>query len=364
MSNTILFCAAAGFEAARQLNGPGEGLQGARLHGHSFRAEVRAALSAGWGGFVGGEAEALQQRLQEVVAPLDYAHLNNVIANPTDGALAQWIEGALSMRELQRVHLWSGPAAGATWTVGQSMQAWRRYRFESAHRLPHVSAGHQCGRMHGHGFEVMFSVDAGAGDALHRAWSPVHHQLHLACLNDIKGLENPTSEMLCQWIWQRLISDVPSLTAVTVFETASCGSVFDGQRYRIWKDLSFDSATRLQQAPDAARRGVHGHTYTLRVGLSAPLHAVMGWTVDYGDVKTLFSPVFTQLDHHPLHEGASAGDMVSLLHWIHAQVATRLPALDSLELFDTPGTGALISGLILGSDPEKPKSGSDPKTRK
>ncbi|WP_242445782.1 6-pyruvoyl trahydropterin synthase family protein [Chromatium okenii] len=130
-------------------------------------------------------------------------------------------------------------------------------------------------------------------------WQPLHAELHHACLNDISGLENPTSELLAQWLWQRFAPQLPTLRRVTVCETATAGCHYDGQQFRIWKEQRFESAVQFPDAPAGdGRRRLHGHSYLLRLLLSAPLDAVLGWTVDYGDVKTLFTPVYRQLDHH------------------------------------------------------------------
>ncbi len=352
MTPQLSHWAAASFEAARRLSGPEVDARSRRPHGHSFRVELRAPLESGWGGIAGAESHALQQRLQAVVADLDYQDLNTLMQDPADHQLLRWIARRLALPTVQHLHLWAGPARGATLDAGGQLHCWQRDRFESAHRLPHVPAGHQCGRMHGHGFEVVLCAGAGQALALEAAWGPLRSRLHLACLNDMAGLENPTSEMLSSWIWQQLITAVPTLRAVTVFETASCGAVFDGRHYHIWKDRSFDSATRLHAAPAADPRArLHGHTYVLRLGLSGALDAVMGWTVDFGDVTSRFSPVFQQLDHYPLHETLPAGDNAAIAQWIHGQAAARLPALDRIALFDTPATGGVLAwGAAARSD--------------
>ncbi len=355
MTQRLSYWAGAGFEAARRLSGPGADLRHRRQHGHSFRVELRAPLAPGWGGFAGAEAHALQQRLQETVAALDYQDLNALMADPADGQILHWIARRLALPTVLRLHLWAGPARGATLDGQGQLHFLQRDRFESAHRLPNVPAGHKCGRMHGHGFEVMLWAGDGNSEfwgqspkltvptVLERSWATLRQRLHLACLNDMEGLENPTSEMLSSWIWGHMIHAVPTLSAVTVFETASCGATFDGRDYHIWKDCSFDSATLISATPaDDPRSQLHGHTYVLRLGLSGPLDAVMGWTVDFGDVKALFEPVSKQLDHYPLHEILPAGDNAAIVRWIHDQAAPLMPALDRLSLFDTPATGTLL----------------------
>lgn len=106
---------------------------------------------------------------------------------------------------------------------------WRQFRFEAAHRLPLVPDGHKCARLHGHSYSVEVHVEGLIGDdgmvmdfaAIKAAWRPLHDQLDHYYLNDIEGLENPTSEILARWIWHRL--DLPGLVRVVVCETCTSG---------------------------------------------------------------------------------------------------------------------------------------------
>ena len=208
--------------------------------------------------------------------------------------------------------------------------------------------------MHGHGFEVILHANVDLGkrdigvdyDRLDESWAPIHAEFHEACLNDIPGLENPTSELIGSWIWNRLKPTLPELSWVTVYETATCGAHFDGRRYRIWKELSLDSSLRLKRAPDEdPRRRIHGHTYSLRLHLNAPIDQIMGWTIDFGDVKELFGPTFLELDHRPLHElaGLEDNDPASLARWIKNKVGPVLPQLDRIDLYETRGCGAILA---------------------
>jgi 6-pyruvoyltetrahydropterin/6-carboxytetrahydropterin synthase len=232
----------------------------------------------------------------------------------------------------------------------RGVHVWRRYQFESAHRLPRVPPGHKCGRMHGHGFAVLLhaqSTDASLdAQALDLAWAPLQQQLQHACLNDIAGLENPTSELIAGWIWARLQPRLSGLCWVTVYETATCGAHFDGSQYRIWKDLGLDSAVRLHHAPAGDRRGrTHGHSYRLRLHLAAPLDTLLGWTIDFGDVKEIFNPVYAQLDHHPLHElpGVAEAGAVGIARWAREQAAAALPQIERIDLYESPGCGVIYS---------------------
>ena len=114
----------------------------------------------------------------------------------------------------------------------------RSYRFEAAHRLPMVPPDHKCARMHGHSFEIEVTV---AGEIEPRmGWlvdyaeitkvvEPLlKNELDHRSLNDVPGLENPTSEVLCGWLWQRLRSQLPLLAAITVAETCTARCTYRG----------------------------------------------------------------------------------------------------------------------------------------
>ena len=84
--------------------------------------------------------------------------------------------------------------------------------------------------------------------------------------------------------------------------------------------------------------------------MSAPLDNVLGWTVDYGDVKELFTPTYEKLDHHDLNSIAGIGDptLKNILYWMRAQTEPLLPQLNRIDLYQTPGCGAMLSWGELG----------------
>ena len=114
----------------------------------------------------------------------------------------------------------------------------RDYAFEAAHRLPKVAPGHPCARMHGHSFrfEVVVSgeIDPDKGwlldfDQISSVVEPlVRGELDHRSLNDVPGLENPTSEMLCAWLWTRLSPLLPGFSAITVHETCTARCTYRG----------------------------------------------------------------------------------------------------------------------------------------
>jgi 6-pyruvoyltetrahydropterin/6-carboxytetrahydropterin synthase len=117
------------------------------------------------------------------------------------------------------------------------MEIFKVFQVEAAHFLPNVPPDHKCRRMHGHSFRIEIHVagpvDADAGWVmdfadLKRAFQPIHDQLDHHCLNDIEGLDNPTSENLARWIWDRLKTDLPGLSRIVIQETCTSGCVFRG----------------------------------------------------------------------------------------------------------------------------------------
>ena len=353
---TVLHSAGAGFEAACHIPALPAGHRSRRLHGHSYFARVRGALPPGWAPFPGAEVSALRERLEAAVAPLDHSLLNDHLPNPTDENLARWLQrGLAEVPGLGQVSVYSTPHTGVDLMPDGQAHVWRRYRFQSSHWLPHVPLGHQCGRLHGHGFEVIVHANQTLGaaddlavdyDHLDALWAPLHFELNYRCLNELPGLDNPTSERIAAWLWARLKPVLPSLSWITVFETGSSGANFNGHTHRIWKEFSLDSAVQLRQAPAGHPLGqVHGHTFTLRLHLQAPLDERLGWAVDYGDVKALFQPVFKRLDHHPLHQDPALTDTDCATLAAHALDAARavLPACDRVDLFETRGSGAIAT---------------------
>jgi 6-pyruvoyltetrahydropterin/6-carboxytetrahydropterin synthase len=353
MTERLFHLAAAPFEAARRVSILPEGHRSRRLHGHSFLARVRAELSAGWAPFPGGETGALTEALRRCVAVLDYGDLNEHLPVPTDENLARWVRMRLQVPDIESVGIQSTRDQGADLDGSEHAHLWRRFRFEAAHRLPKVPADHKCGRMHGHGFEVILHADQDLGsedmgidfDHLGEVWAPLRGVLHYACLNDLPGLDNPTSEVLSAWLWERLKPELPALSWISVYETATAGCHYDGRYYRIWKEQRFDSALRLERAPAGfPGRRLHGHSYLLRLHLTAPLDQVMGWVLDYGDVKERFRPVYERLDHRLLDDlpRLRDADAASLVLWLREELAARIPHLDRIDLQETPGCGATL----------------------
>ena len=117
------------------------------------------------------------------------------------------------------------------------MQIFRAFTIEAAHRLPNVPAGHKCARMHGHSFRIELHVagpvDPHAGWVMdfadvRAAFQPVFDRVDHQLLNEVPGLENPTSENLARWLWRETKPRLPLLAKVVVHETCTSGCVYEG----------------------------------------------------------------------------------------------------------------------------------------
>jgi len=117
------------------------------------------------------------------------------------------------------------------------MEIFKKFTFEAAHRLPGVPAGHKCARLHGHSFRIELHltgpVDEQTGwvmdfGDIKSAFQPLYEQLDHHYLNEIDGLENPTSEVLAKWIWDGVKPRLPMLSEVVVRETCTSGCVYRG----------------------------------------------------------------------------------------------------------------------------------------
>ena len=105
-----------------------------------------------------------------------------------------------------------------------------RFGFDAAHYFGHFPAGHPNHGVHGHSFQVEITVrgepDARTGfvvdfGELEQACAEVRRALDHRVLNDLEGLEKPSLESLCAWIWRRLTPRFASLARVTVRRDSS-----------------------------------------------------------------------------------------------------------------------------------------------
>ena len=118
------------------------------------------------------------------------------------------------------------------------MDIFKEFTIEAAHRLPYVPPGHKCGRLHGHSFRIEIHVcgpvDPDMGwvidfAEIKAAFKPVEEAIDHRFLNEVPGLENPTSENLARWIWEQTVPALPMLSKVVVRETCTTGCTYEGR---------------------------------------------------------------------------------------------------------------------------------------
>ncbi|HKE94813.1 MAG TPA: 6-carboxytetrahydropterin synthase QueD [Povalibacter sp.] len=119
------------------------------------------------------------------------------------------------------------------------MEIFRAFTIEAAHRLPNVPAGHKCSRLHGHSFRIELHLEGGVDPQtgwvmdfadVRAAFQPIYDRLDHHYLNEIPGLENPTSENLARWIWNETKPVLSQLSKVVLHETCTSGCVYEGEK--------------------------------------------------------------------------------------------------------------------------------------
>lgn len=120
----------------------------------------------------------------------------------------------------------------------EMMEIFKTFTIDAAHWLPNVPAGHKCGRLHGHSFRIEIHVSGPVDPRmgwvmdfadLKKAFKPLEEQLDHHCLNEVAGLENPTSENIARWLWTRLRPALPGLSKIAVQETRTSGCIYAGE---------------------------------------------------------------------------------------------------------------------------------------
>jgi 6-pyruvoyltetrahydropterin/6-carboxytetrahydropterin synthase len=119
--------------------------------------------------------------------------------------------------------------------MSERFQIYQEFSFRATHSLPHVSTEHQCARAYGHAFKVKIVLEGALGAEsgwvldfaeIEQTWMGLFEQLNAHHLNDVPGLENPTSEMIAQWIGRQMLLMIPTVRSVEVKETDSVGAIW------------------------------------------------------------------------------------------------------------------------------------------
>jgi len=137
----------------------------------------------------------------------------------------------------------------------------KRFSFDAAHQLPGLVPGHRCGRIHGHTFHLEVRCEGPihprtgmvvAYEDIKAAVLPVLADLDHHLLNELPGLEIPTTENLAAYLWRRLLPALPLLSELLLQETATAGILYRGpevQAYRGSRRRRAESANTRQPKP-------------------------------------------------------------------------------------------------------------------
>jgi len=206
------------------------------LHGHSFEVEIEVAgpcdETLGW---LVDYAE-ISERFMPLYDELDHTTLNDV-AGMTDvslGGIQRWIRERLApelpmLREVRvgiRGEQMFAPKLLHN-TMAEDLPERIRFGFEAAHALRKLPPAHKCYTMHGHSFIV--EVGAERAEPLIPSLVDVYERLDHQCLNDIDGLENPTSEMIARWIYNEMNTGPSPIETVSVAETCTARCIYRGR---------------------------------------------------------------------------------------------------------------------------------------
>jgi 6-pyruvoyltetrahydropterin/6-carboxytetrahydropterin synthase len=113
----------------------------------------------------------------------------------------------------------------------------QHFQIESARFLPNLPKSHPCSNVHGHSFKIILTLKGPVDEKLgwlmdyheiNQVMQPILKELDHKVLNEVAGLENPTSENLSKWIYDKVILKISILTEVNISETPTTECVYRG----------------------------------------------------------------------------------------------------------------------------------------
>ncbi len=104
--------------------------------------------------------------------------------------------------------------------------------------MPGYDRKSKYGKFHGHSYEVTININGNLDkkkqwvmnfDELDNFVQPLIEILDHNILNEIEGLENPTSENIARWFWNKLIKDIKFLESIEINRPRIGGCIYSGK---------------------------------------------------------------------------------------------------------------------------------------
>lgn len=112
------------------------------------------------------------------------------------------------------------------------MEVSRIFNFSASHFLTNYHG--KCENLHGHNYKLIVSIEGKVqDDGMVMDFAEIKKSVNEKALNDLDHshlneiLENPSSENLAIYIWDKLKKDLP-LKKITIYETENCFCEYKG----------------------------------------------------------------------------------------------------------------------------------------
>ncbi len=276
------------------------------------------------------DRQGLAEDISALIGSQSQAKMDFLSALKKQGALQNLLGFELGSREESRL----------IWSLDGGFSRRIDFILELAHFLPHVAKDHKCHRLHGHSYQIGLQMkDQNNSDQLLKlARREISDDLDRRLLNEIKGLENPTAEILAAFLFKRLKPDLAGLETVYVHETQDSACSFSGgSTWSVFKAFELEAALPYQNS-------FLGRSLKIRLGIEKELDSELGWTLDFAQIKAWFRPIRHRLDHHNLGDidGKDLSRLLDLGAWLFNQTEASMPDLRFIEIQDSVDSGMIL----------------------
>ena len=117
------------------------------------------------------------------------------------------------------------------------MIIYKKYYFDAAHFMTNLKKGHKYMKVHGHSYEMIIKISGNLDktnnwvlnyDDIDEIVNPLLQKIDHKTLNEIKGLEKPTSENLAKWFWERIRKKIVNLESIEIIRPRIGGCIYSG----------------------------------------------------------------------------------------------------------------------------------------